>query len=283
MDVKPGSSSGLQVCILVSATLWLSAFYSPCPAPSLEVLQSSILQHAALLPPPTRSKRCATHCYIAQFIQHQQRVAKMNSFWPPAAAAAAAAAANRSGPFFGARPFGMGVVPPTDAASMLVNPMQGSYPVRAHTPMQEAKAPSIATSPFQGSLSKDKALGNAAGAESSQRKQPPAHETQQSTPMPNMLVRACWKSYYPFLVIDNFSWIFFLTRCFLPFAASPSIHLSIQSATCYGGSCKCCQSSRGCKIIWSKQCNAAICQCSHFGSKPWCRGHEPELCQLAAG
>lgn len=155
MDVKPGSSSGLQ--------------------------------HAALLPPPTRSKRCATHCYIAQFIQHQQRVAKMNSFWPPAAAAAAAAAANRSGPFFGPRPFNMGVVPPTDGASLLVNPMQGNYPVRAHTPMQEAKAPSMATSPFQGNLSKDKALGNAAGAESSQRKQPPAHETQQSTPMPNML------------------------------------------------------------------------------------------------
>ncbi|KAJ1291519.1 hypothetical protein BS78_02G321400 [Paspalum vaginatum] len=153
MDVKPGSSSGLQ--------------------------------HAALLPPPTRSKRCATHCYIAQFIQHQQRVAKMNSFWPPAVAAAATA--NRSGPFFGARPFNMGAVPPTDAASLLVNPMQGSYPVRAHTPMQEAKAPSIAASPFQGNLSKDKSLGNAAGAESSQRKQPPAHETQQSTPMPNML------------------------------------------------------------------------------------------------
>ncbi|KAG2637832.1 hypothetical protein PVAP13_2NG547500 [Panicum virgatum] len=156
MDVKPGSSSGLH--------------------------------HAALLPPPTRSKRCATHCYIAQFIQHQQRVAKMNSFWPPAAAAAAAAAANRPGPFFGARPFNMGVVPPTDAASLLVNPMQGSYPVRTHAPMQEAKAPSMATSPFQGSLSKDKAPGNAAGAESSQRKQAPAHETQQqSTPMPNML------------------------------------------------------------------------------------------------
>jgi len=202
--VKPGSSSGLQVCILVSAALWLSVFCSPCPAPSLEILQSSILQHAALLPPPTRSKRCATHCYIAQFIQHQQRVAKMNSFWPPAAAAAAAAAANRSGPFFGARPFGMGVVPPTDAASMLVNPMQGSYAVRAHTPMQEAKAPSMATSPFQGSLSKDKALGNAAGAESSQRKQPPAHETQQSTPMPNMLVRACRKSF----LTENFCWIF---------------------------------------------------------------------------
>ncbi|XP_008651818.1 uncharacterized protein [Zea mays] len=155
MDVKPGSSSGLH--------------------------------HSALLPPPTRSKRCATHCYIAQFIQHQQRVAKMNSFWPPTAAAAAAAAANRPpGPFFGARPFSMGVVPPTDAASMLVNPMQGSYPVRAHTPMQEAKAP-MATSPFQGSLSKDKTLGNAAGAESSQRKQPPSHETLQSTPLPNML------------------------------------------------------------------------------------------------
>ncbi|CAL5072062.1 unnamed protein product [Urochloa decumbens] len=176
---------------------WLSSFPPfgyPCPVPGLSAAglhpmdvkpgSSSGLQHAALLPPPTRSKRCATHCYIAQFIQHQQRVAKMNSFWPPAAAAAAAAAANRSGPFFGARPFNMGVVPPTDAASLLVNPMQGSYPVRAHTPMQEAKAPPMTTSPFQG---KDKALGNAAGAESSQRKQPSAHETQQSAPMPNML------------------------------------------------------------------------------------------------
>ncbi|TVU38340.1 hypothetical protein EJB05_11703 [Eragrostis curvula] len=155
MDVKPGSSSGLP--------------------------------QAALLTQPTRSKRCATHCFIAQLIQYHQRVAKMNSFWPPAAAAAAAAA-NRSGPFFGPRPFNMGVVPPTDAASILVNPMQGSYPVRAHTPLQESKAPPMASSPFQGSLSKDKAaMGNATGAESSQRKQPPAHETQQSTPMPNML------------------------------------------------------------------------------------------------
>ncbi|XP_062186612.1 protein TIME FOR COFFEE-like [Phragmites australis] len=155
MDVKPSSSSGLQ--------------------------------HAALLPPPKQTKRCATHYYVAQLIQYHQRLAKMNSFWPPAAAAAAAA--NRSAPFFGPRPFNMGVVPPTDAASLLVNPMQGSYPVRAHTPLQEAKAPSMATSPFQGSHSKDKAaLGNASGAESSQRKQPPAHETQQhSTPMPNML------------------------------------------------------------------------------------------------
>ncbi|KAK3127447.1 hypothetical protein QOZ80_7AG0573430 [Eleusine coracana subsp. coracana] len=156
MDVKPGSSSGLP-------------------------------QAALIPPPPTRSKRCATHCFVAQLIQYHQRIAKMNSLWPPAAAAAAAAA-NRSGPFFGPRPFNMGVVPPADAASLLVNPMQGSYPVRAHTPLQESKAPTMANSPFQGALAKDKAaLGNAAAAESSQRKQPPAHETQQSSPMPNML------------------------------------------------------------------------------------------------
>ncbi|KAL5197350.1 hypothetical protein ABZP36_000862 [Zizania latifolia] len=154
MDVKPGSSTGLQ--------------------------------HAALLPPPpVRPKRCATHCFIAQQIQYNQRIAKMNSFWPPAAAAAAA---SRSAPFFGPRPFNMGVVPPAEAASLLVNPMQGSYPVRAHAPLQESKAPSMATPSFQGSLSKDKAaLNNAAVAESSQRKQPLGHEAQQSSPVPTML------------------------------------------------------------------------------------------------
>jgi hypothetical protein len=83
----------------------------------------------------------------------------------------------------------MGVVPPAEAASLLVNPMQGSYPVRAHAPLQETKAPSMVASPFQTSVSKDKAAsGSAAAAESNQRKQPPAHEAQQSAPMPNMMV-----------------------------------------------------------------------------------------------
>ncbi|XP_040381937.1 protein TIME FOR COFFEE isoform X2 [Oryza brachyantha] len=158
MDVKPGSSAGLQ--------------------------------HTTLLtPPPVRQKRCATHCFIAHQIQNYQRFAKVN-LWQPAAAAAAAAAAGRSAaaPFFGPRPFSMGVVPPPEATSLLVNPMQGSYPVRAHTPLQDAKPPSMATSPFQGNLSKDKAaMNNAAVAETSQRKQPSVHEAQQPSPVPNML------------------------------------------------------------------------------------------------
>jgi hypothetical protein len=59
----------------------------------------------------------------------------------------------------------------------------------------------MATSPFQGSLSKDKAaMNNAAVAESSQRKQPPAHEAQQPGPVPNMLVCSC-------LVCDVFSFL----------------------------------------------------------------------------
>jgi hypothetical protein len=148
---------------------------------------SLLLQQASLIPPPpTRLKRCATHCFVAQLIQYHEQIAKMNSFWPPP---------NRSGPFFGPRPpFNMGVVPPTDAASLLVNPMQGSYPVRAHAPLQESKAPTMASSPVQGGLSKDKAApGNGAGSESNQRKHPPAPETQQSTLMPNMLVITCRK------------------------------------------------------------------------------------------
>lgn len=155
------------------------------------------MQHPALPPLPVRPKRCATHCYIAQQIQYHQRITKMNSFWPTtaAAAAAAAAAATRSAPFFGPRgPFNMGVVPPAEAASLLANPMQGSYPVRAHAPLQETKAPSMVPSPFQGSLSKDKASSSSASvAESNQRKQPPALEAQQSSPMPpNMMVCLSW-------------------------------------------------------------------------------------------
>uniref|UniRef100_A0A453B8L5 Protein TIME FOR COFFEE n=6 Tax=Aegilops tauschii subsp. strangulata TaxID=200361 RepID=A0A453B8L5_AEGTS len=162
MDIKPGTSAGLQ--------------------------------HPALPPLPVRPKRCATHCYIAQQIQYHQRITKMNSFWPTtaAAAAAAAAAATRSAPFFGPRgPFNMGVVPPAEAASLLANPMQGSYPVRAHAPLQETKAPSMVPSPFQGSLSKDKASSSSASvAESNQRKQPPALEAQQSSPMPPNMMQA---------------------------------------------------------------------------------------------
>ncbi|KAI4994107.1 hypothetical protein ZWY2020_020499, partial [Hordeum vulgare] len=159
MDIKPGTSAGLQ--------------------------------HPALPPLPERPKRCATHCYIAQQIQYHQRLTKMN-FWPPAAAAAAAAAASRSAPFFGPRgPFNMGVVPPAEAASLLANPMQGGYPVRAQAPLQETKTPSMVSSPFQGSLSKDKgASSSATVAESNQRKQPPAHEAQQSSsPMPPNLMQ----------------------------------------------------------------------------------------------
>ncbi|KAF0905931.1 hypothetical protein E2562_008955 [Oryza meyeriana var. granulata] len=182
---------------------WLGSFppfgyLSPVPALSAPGLHhpmdvkpgnSAGLQHATLLhQPPVRPKRCATHCFIAQQIQHHQRFMTKMNFWPPAAAAAAAAASRSAAPFFGPRPFNMGVVPPAEAASLLVNPMQGSYPVRAHAPLQDAKAPSMATSPFQGSLSKEKAtMNNAAVAESSQRKQPPAHEAQQSSPVPNML------------------------------------------------------------------------------------------------
>jgi hypothetical protein len=184
---------------------WLSAFVFLLFSPQA-LWFSLLLQQASLIPPPpTRWKRCAKHCFVAQLIQYHERIAKMNSFWPPP---------NRSGPFFGPRPpFNMGVVPPTDAASLLVNPMQGNYPVRAHAPPQESKAPTMASSPVQGALSKDKAaLGNAAGAESNQRKHPPAPETQQSTLMPNMLVITCRK--ISLCLYGNFSCYFLQTLLF---------------------------------------------------------------------
>ena len=98
-----------------------------------------------------------------------------------------------------------------------------------------------------------------------------------------------WKILISLFGIFNykiFGWIFSsqVASIFLHFSARPGIHLSLQSATCCsGGSCKCCQSSWGWKIFWSQQYDATICQCPCFGSKPWCCGHELELCQLATG
>jgi hypothetical protein len=78
----------------------------------------------------------------------------------------------------------MGVVPPAEAASLLVNPMQGSYPVRA--PLQETKAPSIAASPFQASVSKEATVPPQLNQTKGSYLQ--LMKSQQSSPMPNMMV-----------------------------------------------------------------------------------------------
>jgi hypothetical protein len=78
----------------------------------------------------------------------------------------------------------MGVVPPVAAASLLLNPMQGSYPVCA--PLQETKAPSIAASPFQASVSKEATVPPQLNQTKGSYLQ--LMKSQQSSPMPNMMV-----------------------------------------------------------------------------------------------
>ncbi|URD90087.1 hypothetical protein MUK42_27741 [Musa troglodytarum] len=64
----------------------------------------------SLQPPPflqihPRPKRCATHCYITQMISNHQKFMRMSSFWTAAAGAA---------PLYGANPYNVNVVPPSD-------------------------------------------------------------------------------------------------------------------------------------------------------------------------
>ncbi|KAF3332994.1 protein TIME FOR COFFEE isoform X2 [Carex littledalei] len=147
---------------------------------------SNNLQPRSLLPSPIqRPKRCATHFYIAQLIGYHQRFAKMNPFWPPGAAAAAAT----SPAIYGARPFNMGMVPPSEAA-LLGSQVPGNFPGRNLGSMPDAKgAPPNLVPKFPGNHSEEKAPpANSLATESAQRKQQVVLQQQpQSGPMGNMM------------------------------------------------------------------------------------------------
>ncbi|KAK1313210.1 Protein TIME FOR COFFEE [Acorus calamus] len=81
-----------------------------------------VIQTPHVLMPQTRLKRCATHFHIAQNINYHQQFTRMNPFWP---------AVGGSGPVYGAKPYNLNVVPPTESVAILGNPMQGTYPGRS--------------------------------------------------------------------------------------------------------------------------------------------------------
>ncbi|KAK1288584.1 Protein TIME FOR COFFEE [Acorus calamus] len=83
---------------------------------------SKVIQTPHALMPQTRLKRCATHFHIAQNINYYQQFMRMNPFWP---------AVGGSGPMYGAKPYNLNVVPPTESVAILGNPMQGTYPGRS--------------------------------------------------------------------------------------------------------------------------------------------------------
>jgi hypothetical protein len=110
----------------------------------------------------------------------------MNHFWPPGAAAAAAT----SPAIYGARPFNMGMVPPSEAA-LMGSRVPGNFSGRNLTAMPDAKgAPPNLVPKFPGNHPEEKAPpANSLSTESAQRKQQVVLQQQpQSGPMANMMV-----------------------------------------------------------------------------------------------
>lgn len=106
----------------------------------------------------------------------------MNTFWPPGAAAAAAT----SPAIYGARPFTMGMVPPSESA-LMGSQVTGNFPGRNLGSMPDAKgAPPNLVTKFPGHHSEEK---GPPATESAQRKQQVVLQQQpQSGPMGNMMV-----------------------------------------------------------------------------------------------
>jgi len=145
------------------------------------------------LQPQLRPKRCATHCYIAQNISYNQQLARMTPFWSSSAAAAAAAGA---APLYGAKQYNLNVVPPSESAAILGNPLQGGFPPRSLGTLQDKSAPAVAMA-YTGPPPKEKSSVAAANTsnnfmEAKQRKQFLLQQSPQpgsSASPPNMIVR----------------------------------------------------------------------------------------------
>lgn len=97
-----------------------------------------------------RSKRCATHCYIARNIHCLQQFMKINPFLQAAASSAS---------LFGSKPPNLNVIPAD---------LHGNVAVRGLNSAQE-KGNSLASSPSHGG--KDKGSQTASLTDSAQRKQ----------------------------------------------------------------------------------------------------------------
>ncbi|GMP76997.1 hypothetical protein CsSME_00033430 [Camellia sinensis var. sinensis] len=110
-----------------------------------------------------RSKRCATHCYIARNIHYLQQCMKMNPFWSAAAAAGSAAS------LFGAKPCNLNVNVVPSAAELHGNIGAGRSVVNSvvHDKGQGQGGLAI----FPGHSGKDKGSSQAASIADTQRKQ----------------------------------------------------------------------------------------------------------------
>lgn len=135
------------------------------------------MQPPHLLFSQPRPKRCATHCYIARNILYDQRLARINPFWPAAAGSAS---------LYGAKPCNLNVVPPVE--------LHGNIPVRGVSSTQD-KGQGVAV--FTGHTGKDKGSQAAANIVDASQRKPILLQTALPQGAPsNILVRFYFPSLY---------------------------------------------------------------------------------------
>ncbi|KAJ8465054.1 hypothetical protein OPV22_027606 [Ensete ventricosum] len=121
----------------------------------------------SLQPPPflqmhPRPKRCATHSYITQMISNHQKFMRMSSFWTAAAGAA---------PLYGANPYNLNVVPPSDVP-LSGKTKEGSSLCKNMSALQDTKGTPAFAMPYSGHASQEKMpSANNTNMESAQGKQ----------------------------------------------------------------------------------------------------------------
>ncbi|KAM0950381.1 putative protein time for coffee [Dioscorea sansibarensis] len=117
----------------------------------------------------SRPSRCVTHCYIAQNIFYHQQIAKMNPFW---------SAATGTVPLYGAKPYNLNAIPPSESTSIPANSLQASFPGR-----NSGALPDKGSHP---SREKSSAAANTQ-IDTAQRKQHPMHQLPPPASVNNLL------------------------------------------------------------------------------------------------
>nr|DAD33641.1 TPA_asm: hypothetical protein HUJ06_012492 [Nelumbo nucifera] len=146
---KPAQCTSLPMSMTVAG--WPGGITSLGYMPPMQAVASMDGSSGSSMPsqPPhfllsqPRPKRCATHCYIARNIYCHQQFTRMNPFWTAAAGSAS---------LYGAKPYNLNVVPPTETA-ILGNPLQGTFPGRNLNPVPDK---SQIAGTFSGHAAKDK-------------------------------------------------------------------------------------------------------------------------------
>lgn len=125
--------------------------------------------------PQPRSKKCATHHYIARNIHYHQQFTRVNQFWPAAAGSASV---------YGAKPYNLNVMPSTE--NMIIGkPLPGSFPGGI------LNSKGLAAASFPGHIGKEKSSEVANFTEPAQRKQLVLQQAPQPVQAGSLLVWSC--------------------------------------------------------------------------------------------